>query len=291
MKRRSGSSRNNDRTGQILGERFQLVSLLGRGGQSAVYQARDLKDGDDVAIKVLVQSADQDSQERMFREAFAMSQLLGTAAVRILAQSRTDDGMMALVMELLHGRDLGAELAQHKERGEVFPLQRIEETFAPIVSTLESAHAQGLVHRDLKPENIFLVAPEKGGGVRLLDFGFVKMTRSRAITGADNLAGSPSYISPEAWLHGSSAVGPATDIYSLAVVLFQVLSGTVPFRGQTFEIMRDVTTAPRPSLHALRPDLPSDIDDWTQQALAISPAHRFTKITAMWRALLSSLSG
>jgi len=288
--RRSIAPRANDRTGQVLGGRFQLLSLLGRGGQSAVYQARDLVDGDDVAVKVLVQSADRDSQERMFREAFAMSQLLGTAAVRILAQSQTDDGMMALVMELLQGRDLGAELAHCKERGEMFPLQRIEETFAPIVSTLESAHGQGLVHRDLKPENIFLVDPVKGGGVRLLDFGFVKMTRSVAITGTDNLAGSPSYISPEAWLHGSSAVGPATDIYSLAVVLFQVLAGTVPFRGQTFEIMRDVTTGERPSLHALRPDLPKDVDEWAQQALAISPAHRFTKIRAMWRALLASLS-
>src|SRR5258706_9905188 len=94
------------RIGQIVGRRYQLVSVLGEGGQGAVFKARDLRDGDEVAVKMLKPGADAESTERMFREANAMAQLQGTSAVRVLDQQWTDDGAMCLVTELLEGQSL-----------------------------------------------------------------------------------------------------------------------------------------------------------------------------------------
>src|SRR3954447_3291751 len=174
------------RTGQLLGGRYEILEVIGRGGQSTVYRALDRIDGDEVAIK-LVHGAigDPDATERIFRESQSMSQLMGTSAVRILHQVRTDEGALGLVMELLEGRDLETHLTELEARNERPPLPWIEATFAPIVSTLTAAHSRGLVHRDLKAENIFLLSEARGGGVRLLDFGFVKLLRSPSITNVE----------------------------------------------------------------------------------------------------------
>lgn len=275
-------------TGTILGGRYQLGSVLGRGGQSTVYRARDLVDGDEVAIKVVTGAlGDPDALERIFREAQSLSQLMGTSAVRVLHQVRLDDGGFGLVMELLEGEDLEARLTAMSARGESASRAFVEQVFAPIVSTLETAHARGLVHRDLKSENIFLVDPAKGGGVRLLDFGFVKLLRSPKITAEDVVAGSPHYIAPETFLRGASKVDPRADVYSLAILLFRTLTGRVPFDGTVVEIMRDVTSGERPSLHALRPDLSADADAWVKQAMATEPEDRFNTVTAAYRAFLA----
>lgn len=275
------------RTGQILGGRYELTNVIGRGGQSTVYRALDRVDGDEVAIKLVHGAAgDPDATERIFREAQSMSQLLGTAAVRILHQVHTNEGALGLVMELLEGQDLDVFLADLEKRDTRPELAWIEETFAPIVSTLAAAHSRGFVHRDLKAENVYLMSEARGGGVRLLDFGFVKMLRSPKITGSEVLAGSPSYIPPEVWLEGAVAANVASDVYSLSVILFRTLTGTFPFRGETIlELMMAVTSSPRPRIHTLRPDLSPDIDAWVEQALSVSPADRFSSVDGTWRAL------
>lgn len=281
------------RIGDVLGQRYELTKVIGRGGQSTVFRARDLVDGDEVAIK-LVHGAlgDPDATERIFREAQSMSQLLGTSAVRILHQVRTDDGEIGLVIELLEGRDLDAELGELEARGEHPSFAWLERTFTPIVETLATAHDRGLVHRDLKAENVFLVGESRGGGVRLLDFGFVKLLRSPTITAAEMVAGSPSYISPEAFVRGAAVADVRADVYSLSVILFRALFGKLPFEGDSvIRIMVEVTTAPRPRVHALRPELSPDIDAWVQQALAIDRDDRFSTVSATWRALRSCFPG
>lgn len=279
------------RTGDVLGGRYELGPILGHGGQSLVFRARDRIDGDEVAIKVVHGAVgDPDALERIFREAQSLSQLIGTSAVRVLHQVRTPDGGFALVMELLEGQDLEARLREMEARGERPTRAFLEEIFPPIVATLEAAHSRGLVHRDLKSENIFIGDPSRGTtGVRLLDFGFVKLLRSPRITGGEVVAGSPHYIAPETFMRGAGSVDARADVYSLGVLLFRTLAGRPPFTGTVVEIMRDAVTAERPSLHALRPDLSPDVDEWVKQALAIDPEERFTTVTATWRALLACL--
>jgi serine/threonine-protein kinase len=271
--------------GQVLGGRYELTSVIGRGGQSTVYRARDQIDGDEVAVKLVHGAAgDPDATERIFREAQSMSQLIGTAAVRILHQVRTDDGSLGLVMELLEGRDLEAHLTELEKRKELPSLAWIERIFKPIVETLAVAHDRGMVHRDLKAENIFVLKDDQG--VRLIDFGFVKMMRSMKITGAEVVAGSPSYIPPEIWIQGAANADARADVYSLSVMLYRALAGKLPFRGETvIELMVEVTTAARPKLHELRPDLSPDVDAWVEQALAIDRDLRFTSVMGAWRAL------
>ena len=273
--------------GQVLGGRYEIISVIGRGGQSTVYRARDQIDGDDVAIKVVHGAVgDPDATERIFRESQSMSQLSGTSAVWILHQVRTEDGALGLVMELLHGRDLEAHLTELEARHELPELGWVERTFAPIVETLGIAHDRGLVHRDLKAENIFLIDAAHGGGVRLLDFGFVKLLRSPTITGSEMIGGSPSYLPPETWLQGAAAADVRADVYSLSVILFRAVAGRLPFDGETVvELMVAVTSSPRPKLSAELPAFSPEIDAWVEQALASERNNRFTSVRAAWRAL------
>jgi eukaryotic-like serine/threonine-protein kinase len=280
-----------DRFGELLDGRYELRDVIARGSQGFLYRARDRKDGDDVAVKLLrVAGNDPNAVERLFREAQAMTQLMNTSAVRVLDHVRAADGSIGLVMELLHGRELADELAELEASGERMPRDQIVSLFEPIVATLDAAREVGIVHRDVKPENIFVIHPAYGGGVRLLDFGFARFTRLTRITREGDIAGSPTHISPEAWA-GVADLDHRADVYALAVVLFRVLAGRVPFAGTFGEIMRAVTSAPRPSLFALRPDLPPAIDDWVNQALAVDRDRRFTRTGAMWRALRSCLTG
>lgn len=214
----------------------------------------------------------------------------GTAAVRVLDQVWTDDGALCLVMELLHGKDLEDLLADLERAGQAVPPGALLSLLEPIAQTLHVAHHHGIVHRDLKPANIYCIDPEHGGGVRLLDFGFAKFQRARSFTAVDHIAGSPHYIAPETWR--GRGVDARSDIYSFSAVVFRALAGRPPFQHKLLgELLQLVTRGPRPSLHALRPDLPPRIDDWVAQALAVEPSERFLHIQACWNALRGSLGG
>lgn len=274
------------RLGSVLGGRYELTAVLGSGGQSAVYKARDRRDGDEVAVKVLLPTTDPSQIERMYREAFAMSSLQGTAAVRVLHQVIDPDGTRGLVMELLHGCDLLDWLEAREAKGVKLRPDELRKLAEPLVQTLEIAHANGIVHRDIKPPNVWVIDDAHGGGVRLLDFGFAKLTRNVGITDADSVAGTPTFIAPEVFMLGAAKADSRCDVYSLAVLFFRCLSGRVPFEAKSiYELLKKVTTAPRPSLHALRPDLSKDVDDWVNIALAVDRDHRFERVRAMWNAL------
>lgn len=278
-----------DRIGQVLGGRYKLLAALEKGGQGQVYLGHDLKDGDKVAIKVLGDRAARSSEwrERMFREAQAMAALAGTAAVRVYHQVYTDDGALALIMELLVGSDLDTYLAEREARGQRFEIPELVEMMDPIVDTLERAHDVGILHRDLKPANIFVL---KEGGVRLLDFGLAKFTRMRGLTMAGFVAGSPSYIAPEGWLGDPEVLDQRIDVYSLGAVIYRILAGEAPFPARNAkESWQLATTAPRPSLYQKRPDLGPTVDDWVKEALAIDPAQRFLRVRGMWNAFKSAV--
>jgi eukaryotic-like serine/threonine-protein kinase len=276
-----------DLTGKILDGRYQLLGKIGQGNHGVVYRAIDHVTRYEVAIKLLRDAdANPEYYVRMVREARAMAALAGTSAVQVHGFGSDVDGAFYIVMELLAGMNFEEYLERIESRGGRLPIDRMVAILDPIVTTLELAHERGIVHRDLKPSNIFLQDAQRGGGVRLLDFGLVKLMRARRLTKEGIVAGSPSYIAPEGWRGNSLALDHRIDIYSLAVIVFRVLSGAVPFDApDIMEKLRLVTTGPRPSLHALRPDLPPEIDAWVEQALAIDPEHRFARVRATWNAM------
>ena len=277
-----------DRIGQTISQRYELLEIIGRGGQGTVYAALDRWMSRKVALKVLGSKAAREPHvfERLMREQQAMVVLKGTSAVELFDVCRGNDGELCLVMELLSGVDLDEHLYQLEERRERMPLPRIAQLFDPIVSTLETAHAAGILHRDLKPANIFLL---EGGGVRLLDFGLARLKKSAPLTAAGTVMGSPSFMAPEAWTGVSDLLDQRADVYSLGVILFRVLAGELPFSGKSLqEKFLSTTTGARPSLLRYRPDLPRSADDWVALALAINREQRFANVRALWNAFLAT---
>jgi serine/threonine-protein kinase len=279
-----------ERIGTLVKTRYRLDALLGAGGQGAVYRARDLAAEGEVAVKVLHEEVDRDpaSRERLLREAHALVVTSGTAAVQMLDQAYTSDGRLCLVTELLQGIDLAEALAR-RERAAIRAAPReLPFLFEPLVTTLERAHAHDIVHRDLKPENVFLEEKDGSTRVRLMDFGFARFQKLKPLTMQGFVAGSPSYIAPEIWQ--GQPVTTSADVYALGAMMFRVLAGRAPPPSEVLvEIFRWATSGPRPSLHALRPDLPRAVDAWVEQALAIAPRERFPTPRSTYEALLSSL--
>ena len=183
---------------RVVDNRYELISVIGRGGHGIVYRALDLESGVEVAIKFLHDSVAIDPQYniRMLREAQVMAALAGTSAIRIYGLRTTMEGALYLVMELLFGEDLDEYLLEIETVGQRLPVHHLFDLLDPIVDTLEAAHQRGIVHRDLKPGNIFVLA---SGGVRLIDFGLAKVMAASPLTQDGMVAGSPSYIAPEVW--------------------------------------------------------------------------------------------
>jgi serine/threonine-protein kinase len=155
------------------------------------------------------------------------------------------------------------------------------ELFAPIIDTLQAAHGLGFIHRDIRPANIFVLEGSACGAVRLL-FSIVKVGTKFSDPGQ----GTPVYTAPEVWRGQPELVDHQLDVFSLGATLFRVLAGHVPFVGLTrVDAVMAVMRGPEPSLSSLRPDLPPEIDAWTERALALHPGARFPDVRSLWDAL------
>jgi eukaryotic-like serine/threonine-protein kinase len=274
--------------GEIINKRYRILDKLGAGAHGIVYRARDLETRDEVALKFLGEgkSLDPEYSRRIEREAVAMARLRGTSAVYVHGLNVAEDGTLYLVMEMLAGKDLEAYLGEAESLGGKLKKSKLLEILRPVVDTLEAAHKQGIVHRDLKPSNVFIVDAERGGGVRLLDFGLAKMMDASALTADGMVAGTPSYISPEGWKGKTSLLDHRIDVYALGILVFRALSGRTPTpKGNVLDVCTWAMTGARPSLHELRPSLPRSIDIWVEKALAIEPNDRFQTVRALWTAL------
>lgn len=282
------------RTGEMIGGRYLVGPLLGRGGHGEVYRARDTIDQFDVAIKFLAHhlANDGDYRVRLVREARIISSLKGLATVGIYGVIGADDGTPCVVMELMEGKDLAEFMTERQKAEDPLSIEEVMTIFVPIVQTLDAAHARDIVHRDVKPSNIFL-AGNSIRDARIMDFGLAKAGDLSSITADQMVAGSPSYIAPEIWKKGAKEADSRSDIYSLAVVIFEALTFEVPiYRDKLVDMLMAVTTPGNiPSLRERRPSLPDGVDDWAQQALATDPDDRFQTVVAMWRALRSLLNG
>ncbi len=275
------------REGDTIDGRYRLGAELGRGGHGVVFRGVDLQSNEAIAVKVLRHNISEDPQYavRLWREAQSLRMLWGESVIRVHRFGHDDEGYVYMVMELLEGQTLEEHLFELEAFGDRMSAFEVLRSLDPVARALHTAHGKGIIHRDVKPANIFMVVPETGGGVRLMDFGLVKMAGAEQLTQVGMIAGSPSYIAPEVWR--AQEFDHRIDVYSLAAVVFRCLAGRVPFSAPTnLELFMKVLKEPRPRLSPERPDLSPEIDAWVARALSVDVAQRFPSVPTMWNDLI-----
>jgi serine/threonine-protein kinase len=278
--------------GRVLQGRYPLLALIGGGGMGAVYKAIQEPVGREVAIKVIRPEAlhqDPGVVGRFQREARATARLEHENVVTLYDHGQDEDGTMFLVMELLRGQTLTSVLRARK----VLPASEAVAVARPVLSALAAAHEMGLVHRDLKPENIMLVLNRDGEErVKVLDFGVAKVfsgEKDDVRTRANLVLGTPLYMSPEQAI--GQGIGPASDLYAVGVVLYEMLTGAVPFNGETAYAVLDChrNVPPRPFVPTL--GVPAALEAAVMRALSKAAADRYASAREMSAALRTSLGG
>ncbi len=254
--------------GSVLAEKYRLESPIGQGNSGTVYRSTHLTLERPVAVKVFNRGIQADgSAARFRREAISACRIDHPNAVKVLDLSVTPGGAPFLVMELLEGRSLAEEL----QREGCLSLPRCAQLLKPICDVLSEAHELGIVHRDVKPQNIFLHHGPQGEVVKVLDFGIAKLMDDSALeekVTLDGLVGTPAYMAPERFSGGSCDAG--ADVYSLGVLLYEMLTGRRPFEseGDLFKlIVLHMDESPVPPSE-LRPELPPAIEQVILEALA-----------------------
>jgi serine/threonine protein kinase len=263
--------------GSTIADRYALGEVIGRGGMGEVRDGQDLRLGRDVAIKLLNAevAARPNARERFEAEARAAARLSHPNIV-VVYDSGEHGGVPFLVMERLPGRTLADELAE-------VPLspERVRRVGAGILAALDAAHARGVVHRDIKPGNV-LLCPD--GGAKVADFGIAKAVDDVDLTTTGMLLGTPAYLAPEQ-VAGEPAT-PATDIYSVGVLLYEALTGSKPFDAASplalANLVQNGTPAP---ISQLRPDAPPELVAAITKAMEKDPRRRFSSAGEMAAAL------
>lgn len=270
------------RIGEVIEGRFELRALLGAGRQGAVYRAFDREHEAEVAVKVMhLRCDDPVGRERLNREMRVLETLAADGVARLVASAWSDKGELCLVTALIAGETLDEVMARAEAEGGLLPEETLRLVMRDVARTLERAWMHGFVHRDVKPSNVMV---EHDESVKLLDFGYVRALDALSVTAEDIVPGSPAYVAPEATY--TAELDGRADVYALGVLCFRALSGRLPFDGRNaLVILERALGDPRPSLHALRPDLPEEIDAWVERALAAAPSERFATPTELCDAL------
>jgi CheY-like chemotaxis protein len=268
--------------GTVLDGKYRLEEKIGSGGFGAVFRGTHLGLDLPVAIKVfrpVVGNDTADALERFRQEGIAASRIKHPNAVEILDNGISSTGIAYLVMELMHGHTLEAEL---KANGALSP-QRTAEIVVPVCEALAEVHDAGIVHRDISPENIYLHRGRKGEVVKLLDFGLSKILETPAeqtlltLTTTGTIAGTPAYMAPERLT--SNRCDARADVYSLGVIMFRMLAGRPPFQveeGGNYALAMLLLTSDPPSLPALNPAVPAALGDLVHRAMSKNPDQRPT---------------
>ncbi|HET9083474.1 MAG TPA: protein kinase [Candidatus Limnocylindrales bacterium] len=272
----------NPRKARIIGDRYQLGRVIGRGGMATIHEAMDLRLERPVAVKLLrpEAAADADLADRFRREALAATVLRHPNIVACL-DTGTDDGQPYLVMDLVDGEDLAARL---KRGGRLAPAYAAR-IGLDVARALGVAHVRGIVHRDVKPGNILLASD---GRAMVTDFGIARLAADAEAARPGTTLGSVHYFSPEQ-AKGATTT-PASDVYGLGLVLFEALTGTRAFSGDTTDaiaLARIGAVAPSP--RSLRPEVPADLDAVVRRALAPEAADRYANGNAMAAALEAAI--
>ncbi|HBY64394.1 MAG TPA: hypothetical protein DEH78_31625 [Solibacterales bacterium] len=270
---------------------YEVLEKLGEGGMGQVWKARDVRLGRPVALKVLNStfSEDPEFRRRFLREAKAIS-VLNHPNICTLFDIGEESGLPFLVMELLEGQSLAARLQEGP-----LPAQEAVQYGAQIADALEAAHRSGIVHRDLKPGNVLLVRAGAQHTAKLLDFGLAKIVRpesgtepaaaSAPLTRAGIVMGTLNYMAPEQ-IQGKELDG-RTDIFSFGALLYEMLTGTKAFRGESqTAVMTAILSADPPPVSALSPVSPPELDRLVQRCLAKDPGVRFQSAKDLFAELM-----
>jgi serine/threonine-protein kinase len=269
-----------------LGAAYRIERELGRGGMSTVYLAQDLKHRRPVAIKVLRQGAATiDGVQRFEREIEVLARLQHPNILPLL-DSGAVDGALYYVMPFVSGESLRARLARESR----LPIDEALRIACEVADALGYAHSQGIVHRDIKPENILL----SGGHAVVADFGIGKLMLSESdahLTSAGSVIGTPAYVSPEQG-SGKPDLDGRSDLYSLGIVLYEMLAGEAPFTGPTPQaVIVKRLTEPVPRLRAHRLAIPDSVERVMLTLLAREPADRYATAGELLHALESPSAG
>ncbi len=284
--------------GQVLSEKYRLVRLVGDGGMGSVYEAEHLLLGTHVAIKVLHPELARRAglAERFMQEARVSAQIKSPHVVGVHDVDRTADGEAFLVMELLEGEPLSSRLDREKRLDEAMAC----DITSQILEALSAAHQMGVVHRDLKPENVFLTRGRSRPFVKVIDFGIAKLRHDplhapaqKNLTAAGVMMGTAEYMAPEQ-AYSAAEVDARADIYSVGVMLYEMLAGKRPVSGDDARIIAikvergEVT----PLVHAA-PGVRPELAGLVHRAISSHPDLRFQSATEMMEALaaLSGLAG
>ena len=272
------------RLGLSVAGRYDLTDVLGQGGMATVYRASDA--GRPVAVKILHRrfASDEKLGQRLEREARSTAKLTHPNIVEIYDYGRTEGGEPYLVMELLVGCPLDQEL---RRRGQLTVRETVSLSLQ-IARGLARAHDFGVVHRDVKPENIFVCKSDDGEPViKLVDFGLAVGPDDHRLTSTGKLIGSPSFMAPERFRE-RSLVSPASDLYALGMVMFEMLAGELPFKSENLAgwIFHHLESVP-PRVREVRPDVPEPLDDLIDEMLRKEPAERPVDAHAVIRVLES----
>jgi serine/threonine-protein kinase len=279
--------------GQTLAGKYKIEKLIKQGGMGAVYRGKHVLMDKTVAIKVLKPSLAGDDAvvARFSREAKAASKISHPHAVSVTDFGEAENGIVFLVMEYLDGRTLKEVIAAEGP----LQLEGAANIVRQVAGALDAAHAQGVIHRDLKSENIMLVRHDGDAWAKVLDFGIAKILQAHdhgesAITHANLVVGTPQYMSPEQCSH-SGALDARSDVYSLGIILYEMLAGRAPFAGESATvIMMKQVQDPAPSVLAVRRDLPEAVDGVIKKALAKQPIDRYQSAGELSSDLLKAAS-
>ncbi|MDI1434631.1 serine/threonine-protein kinase [Polyangium sorediatum] len=277
------------KAGSTIGKKYRLVRAIGAGTMGTVWAAEEIDTRREVAIKLLSKSTTE-LRQRFLREVRLSSRLSHPNIVRLLDAGETDDGEPFLALELLSGESL-ADMLKNKRRIEPKVAARIARDIA---NALEAAHQAKIMHRDLKPANVFLHrAPGAGEDefvVKVLDFGVAKSlgpTEETQATMTGMVIGSPGYMSPEQ-VGVRADIDHRTDLWSLGILLYELLAGVRPFTGSLQDVVRQVLIAPIPPISARVRDVPPELEDIVMRCLERDRDKRFASAAELG-ALLTPL--
>jgi serine/threonine-protein kinase len=269
--------------GDVIAGKYTILRTIGEGGMGVVYEAMHVRLRQRLAIKVLRPEVGEKGEvlARFAREARITAQLRSIHSARVIDVDHLPNGLPYIVLEYLEGCDLEDELLA---KG-ALPVAEAVDIVIQVADAMKEAHDLGIVHRDLKPANLFVCRPGPRRIMKILDFGISRVeTGETRITLATSYVGTPHYAAPEQ-LRDASGADARSDVWSLGVVLFELLTGVAPFNGSGHEVIARVMVDPVPSPCDQRADLPPELGRVVLRALQRDPALRYQSMTELSTAL------